>query len=239
MVRVNNKMSYDFAKEEDAKLYVKNLGIEYRFGCYQEKKPEVCHLLGDYLEAIDKDFQKAGKIYKNNCDHSNFAKSCLKYGNCLATGKGVKKKDHEEALEYYKKGCKLEEFIACYRAGLLSVATSNKNNAQRFKEGISLFEKACSKNNPDACFHLSAICMEGNEEAGIAKNMQRSFEYAVKACELKNVYACANISLMYKKGDGVQKNDEMSEKYKAKAVEIQNELKEQRQITFQEGLPPT
>lgn len=33
-------MSYDFEKEEDAKLYVKNLGIEYRFGCYREKKPE-------------------------------------------------------------------------------------------------------------------------------------------------------------------------------------------------------
>lgn len=33
-------MSYDLTKEEDAKLFVKNLGIEYRFGCYQEKKPE-------------------------------------------------------------------------------------------------------------------------------------------------------------------------------------------------------
>lgn len=81
--------------------------------------------------------------------------------------------------------------------------------------------------------------MEGNEKAGIPKNMQCSFEHAVKACELKNIYACANISLMYKKGDGVQKNDELSEKYKAKTIEIQNELKQQKPITFQEGLPPT
>lgn len=232
-------MSYNFAKEEEAKEYVKNLGIEYRFGCYQENKPEVCHLLGDYLEAIDKDFEKAGKIYKSNCDNSHFAKSCLKYANYLATGKGIKKNEREEALEYYKKGCKLDEFTACYRAGLLSVMSHNKDNAQRFKEGMGYFEKACNKSNPDACFHLSGIYMEGNDKAGVIKNMQRSFEYAMKACDLKSIYACANISVMYKRGDGVQKNIELSDKYKAKTIELQNELKEQRQITFQEGLPPT
>lgn len=232
-------MSYNFAKEEDAKEYVKNLGIEYRFGCYQEKKPEVCHLLGDYLEAIEKDYEKAGKIYKSNCDNSHFAKSCLKYGNYLAVGKGKTKNEREEGLEYYKKGCKLEEFIACYRAGLLSVMSYHKDNPQRFKEGMGLLEKACNKNNPDACFHLSSIYMSGNDKAEVVKNMQRSFEYAMKACDLKNIYACANISVMYKRGDGVQKNNELSDKYKAKALELQNELKEQKQITFQEGLPPT
>jgi hypothetical protein len=33
-------MSYDLKSEEDVKDYIKNLGTEYRFGCYQEKKPE-------------------------------------------------------------------------------------------------------------------------------------------------------------------------------------------------------
>lgn len=68
-------------------------------------------MLGDYLEAIDKDFQKAGRIYKNNCDYSNFAKSCLKYGNYLATGKGVKKKDHGEVcIRYINANCNLVFF---------------------------------------------------------------------------------------------------------------------------------
>jgi len=30
-------MSYDLKKEEDVKEYIKNLGIEYRFGCFSEK----------------------------------------------------------------------------------------------------------------------------------------------------------------------------------------------------------
>lgn len=33
-------MAYDLKSEEEVKEYINNLGIEYRFGCYSEKKPE-------------------------------------------------------------------------------------------------------------------------------------------------------------------------------------------------------
>jgi hypothetical protein len=33
-------MAYDLKNEEDVKDYIEKLGIEYRFGCYSEKKPE-------------------------------------------------------------------------------------------------------------------------------------------------------------------------------------------------------
>ncbi len=33
-------MAFDFQKEADVKEYLKNLGIEYRYGCYSEQKPE-------------------------------------------------------------------------------------------------------------------------------------------------------------------------------------------------------
>lgn len=33
-------MSYDFKNEKDVKEYIKNLGIEYRFGCLSEKDPQ-------------------------------------------------------------------------------------------------------------------------------------------------------------------------------------------------------
>lgn len=33
-------MAYDLRKEEDVKEYLKNLHIEYQFGCHSEKKPE-------------------------------------------------------------------------------------------------------------------------------------------------------------------------------------------------------
>lgn len=33
-------MAFDLKKESDVKEYVEKLGIEYRFGCYSEKKPD-------------------------------------------------------------------------------------------------------------------------------------------------------------------------------------------------------
>lgn len=48
----------------------------------------VCHLLADFLEAIKKDFEKASKVYKSNCDDYSYGKSCLKYGHYSFLGKG-------------------------------------------------------------------------------------------------------------------------------------------------------
>lgn len=103
-------MSYDFKKDEDVKEYIKNLGIEYRFGCFSEKDPQskfinwyfilfilniwsnsvlfknlylVCQLLGDYLETIENNPDKAAKIYKENCDERNFGRSCYKYASYM------------------------------------------------------------------------------------------------------------------------------------------------------------
>lgn len=33
-------MAYNFKSEADVKDFLKNLGIEYRFGCLKERKPE-------------------------------------------------------------------------------------------------------------------------------------------------------------------------------------------------------
>ena len=93
------------------KEYLDNLGVEYRsgkhfgrmvnfknqtscyrFGCYHEKDPAACHLLGDYWEGIKKDFIKvcldqqlvlkqtfqALRIYTTNCDEYKHAHSCHK-----------------------------------------------------------------------------------------------------------------------------------------------------------------
>lgn len=33
-------MAINFKSESEVKEYINNLGIEYRFGCYSEKKPD-------------------------------------------------------------------------------------------------------------------------------------------------------------------------------------------------------
>lgn len=93
-------------------------------------KISVCHLLGDYLESIQKDYAKARKVYQSTCDDYGYAKSCLKYGNYafIGRGKSGSKPDPGKALSYYEKGCKLNDASCCLSAGLLYVSPKSQEN---------------------------------------------------------------------------------------------------------------
>ncbi|XP_030037748.1 cytochrome c oxidase assembly factor 7 homolog [Manduca sexta] len=247
-------MAYDLKQEEEVKEYIENLGIEYRFGCYKEKKPEVCHLLGDYLEAIKKDFNKAAKVFKSNCLDYNFGKSCLKIGNYTLVGKGNEKGDPAEALTYFEKGCSLNEPGACLHAGMLLTATGPNINIKRdVPRGYNYLKKSCDSNDDMACHYLSGMYMTGvpknvadfnphrpeknkNIDFLIKPDMKQAFTFAKKACECGNMYACANVSMMYKKGDGVEKNETESKRYFEIAQTLQKAHETTKEIKFQQGL---
>ena len=135
----------DLKDSAEVTEYIENLGIEYRFGCYHEKDPKACHLLGDYWEAVKKDFSKALKIYSSNCDDYGHGHSCHKVGGYKYVGK-VCAKDADQAYDYFKKvnstasvtlachdtstllqGCNLGYSSSCLSAGLLDSAKQNKN----------------------------------------------------------------------------------------------------------------
>ncbi|WKX96093.1 hypothetical protein Q1695_012504 [Nippostrongylus brasiliensis] len=73
--------------QEERKEYVKNIGIEYRYGCYEEKRADSCQLLGEYMEALEQNFKAAYTLFKQNCEERKYPKSCFKYGMYLLSGK--------------------------------------------------------------------------------------------------------------------------------------------------------
>lgn len=118
-------------------------------------------------------------------------------------------------------------------------------------------------NNGNACFYLSGMLISGAEgpiaiknkssellkssteknlpktvvkpkDFVIEKNMEKAFSFTYKACELKNMYACANLSQMYARGEGTEKNPENAEKFKKKAIELQEEMKNTKSLIFQQ-----
>jgi len=244
-------MAYNLKSESEVKDYVNNLGIEYRFGCYSEKKPEVCHLLADFLEAIKKDYEKAAKVYKNNCDEYKYGKSCLKFGGYSLIGKGNQKQDYSTAYSYFEKGCNLDEPYSCFNQAILLVTKNDEFGIkQDILKGMQLLEKACSSQNGTACYYLSGLYIAGAKngqkigEKGhndspydVPRNMKKAFKYALEGCNLGNMYSCANLSQMYSKGDGVEKNQELANTYKARALELQEEEKNTSQtLKFGVGL---
>jgi len=97
--------------------------------------------LGDFLEAVKKDWTKAARVYKVNCEDYKFGHSCFKIGNYTFMGKGEEKVDHKKAVDYYDMGCDLGFSDACLHSGLMrtsqtSTVCSNynpviSNNSQR------------------------------------------------------------------------------------------------------------
>ncbi|XP_063696400.1 cytochrome c oxidase assembly factor 7 homolog [Culicoides brevitarsis] len=240
-------MAYNLKEEGEVKEYLDNLGTEYRFGCFSEKNPEVCHLLGDFLEAIKKDFDKASKVYKSNCDDYNYGKSCLKFGHYsfLAKGKASTKSDPVQALKYYEKGCDLKVSESCLNSGLLLISKNRPSTMERdVPRSLEYLSKSCDLDNALGCYYLSGMYISGVKKTEdvtendyiIPKNMEKAFVLAQKACNLGNMYACANVSQMYAKGDGTAKDETLSAKYKNMALEMQEELKRQQTLQFQQGL---
>ena len=102
----NTQVGVDLKKESEVREYLDNLGTEYRFGCYSQNDAKgifiyciflylpninfsfqiACQLLGEYMERIKMDFEKAFKIYQVNCDTNSFPNSCGKAGYYLCTG---------------------------------------------------------------------------------------------------------------------------------------------------------
>lgn len=222
----------------------------------------VCHLLGDYLESIKKDFEKASKVYRSNCDDYGYGKSCLKFGHYSFLGKGKAstndKGDPKQAQIYYERGCELKDADCCLHSGLLMVSKAMSSTIERdVVKGFDSLSKSCKMDNGTACFYLSGMHISGvlkkekainsttaapvttpdSSEFIVQKDMKKAFDFAARACELNNMYACANLAQMYMRGDGTEKNEKKAEQFKKKAMDMQEEMKKQQsELKFQQGL---
>lgn len=76
------------------------------------------------------------------------------------------------------------------------------------------------------CLQISGWFIKG--VTGIPKDMTKAFEYSKKACDLGDCYSCSNLSQMYKKGEGVEKDAKLAEQYRRRAKELYEEMVEVR-----------
>lgn len=198
----------------------------------------VCHLLGDFMESIKKDFPKAASLYRSNCDDYKFPRSCHKFAAYSLVGKGCQE-DYLKAFEYFKKGCELGEADSCLYSGLMNITKTKKNLIEQdFPSGMKFLNQACDKGSHNGCFYLAGLYLSGVQNV-IEQDMSTAYKYSLKACDLGNMYACGNVSRMYSKGEGVEQNKEFADKYKKKALDLESELQAKfKPIELQRGSPP-
>ncbi|XP_014203250.1 cytochrome c oxidase assembly factor 7 homolog [Copidosoma floridanum] len=232
---------YDFKDEEQVREYLKNLYTEYKFGCYGEKKPEVCHLLGDYNEAIKKDFKQAASIYEKNCNNLDYGRSCAKLGGWKLIGKGCKK-NIVEAFQYMKKGCDFGDGIGCTNAGIVSITNVdvNRENKQAvIQSGINMLSKGCVESkNEKACYFLTGLFINGIDGI-VEKSPLEAYKYSLLACEYGVPNACMYISRLHELGEGVEKNPKLAETFRLRYRDLEQQYRQlQPTIEFGQGIEP-
>lgn len=119
--------------------------------------------------------------------------------------------------------------------------------------GYNYLKKSCDGNIDMACHYLCGMYISGvpkniaefnphnpsknkNIDFLIKPDMKQAFQFAKKACELGNMYACANVSMMYAKGEGTEKNQEECNRYKQIAIDLQKAHETTKEVKFQQGL---
>lgn len=241
----------NFKSEEDVRDFLKNLLIEYQFGCHREKKPEVCHLLGDYFEAITRDMKGAADVYKTNCDENDHAHSCRKFGGYASVGRGMEKNvaNINTALKYFEKGCKLGDGKSCFSQGYL-LTSNSPDVSPDFMKGVECLKISCDKEVSNACNYLSGMYITGvrkdfelpkkdeiynPNDYYLKSDMKQAFKYAQMGCKLNDVFSCHNLSHMYSTGQGTEKNITLGAEFKKLSEELKKEI-EERTINFQQGL---
>ncbi|XP_067939781.1 cytochrome c oxidase assembly factor 7B-like [Watersipora subatra] len=203
---------YDLTKEEDVQAYLKNIETEYTYQCVHEKEPDGCHRLADFFNSLKKDEQKGSKLFKENCDEHKYGHSCFKYAGQRLIGKGVEA-NPEEGAEYFEKSCEYGYVKGCSNAGILYV--DKKFSKTDYDKGLKYLQMACDKDIGHTCATIGTGHLLGLY--GLSKDSTKAVEMLSKGCDLGSVTGCANLSRMYKIGDGVQRNDALSNKYSALA----------------------
>lgn len=110
------------------------------------------------------------------------------------------------------------------------VDTDCKKN---FSLAAELLERGCHAGNVPSCQLLSTYFISG--KPGVEKDMRRAFANAQKACDGGHMIACANLSRMYKLGDGCEADKELADKFRRKAQELHRNATEiEKPLKFSE-----
>ena len=145
----------DLTDEDQTQEYLENLGIEYRFGCYQEKNPKSCQLLGEYFESITREFSRAFQIFETNCLQNNHGPSCSKAGFYKSAGHGGIDIDPDLGYKYLVKGCEENYGRSCLLAGMFHKTKFEKpiETQRDFAKMTELFGKACDLEQANGCYN--------------------------------------------------------------------------------------
>uniref|UniRef100_A0A914EDI3 Uncharacterized protein n=1 Tax=Acrobeloides nanus TaxID=290746 RepID=A0A914EDI3_9BILA len=238
--------------QEERRDHVKNLKLEYEFGCFEERRPESCQFLGEYRESIEQKFKEAYELFRNNCETFKYPKSCWKEAQYLLAGghgiktdvnKAIQKLDLacNDAKEPMKQSCRLLARVYYY---------GDENRPAESEKAEHFMKRACELEDWEGCWCLSVMYMSQDQKflgkrhkikdpqkekkakyrGSLPVDMQKALHYGILACDNNVVESCFNVQRMYYLGDGIPRDLDKAKEYMDKGVQLLKIAKSQESV---------
>lgn len=114
-----------------------------------------------------------------------------------------------------EKECNSNDSMSCVILGdAYFLGEKVKKNTQK---ALELYIKSCNDGLGETCVILSREYDNGNDELGIKIDLVKSFNFALKACKLNQIFACKVSGDKYRAGKGVKKDLTKAKEYYEKS----------------------
>ncbi|EWM21891.1 hcp beta-lactamase-like protein [Nannochloropsis gaditana] len=176
-----------------------------------------CHSVGEFLAVVKGDYNKAAKVYTDNCAKYSHPPSCFNLGRLYLGGRGVPQSD-TRSLKCFDTSCKAGHGMACHHMGLLLLygKDGGYDVSKDVKKATGILNKACGEGIPDSCYALASHLLRHlPEDKSHERDALKAKGLLEQGCARGHGPSCFNLAVMHKKGDtGIPRNEQEFEKYK-------------------------
>lgn len=177
--------------------------------------PEDQFLLGRAYargEGVKPSFVTAGYWYRKSAEQGNL-KAMHNLGILFLEGEGTAKNEPEGA-RWIRMAAEKGDPGSQYLLGILLI--QGRGTPQDTGSGVEWLQKAANAGNPDALARLGQDHYFGDD--GFPKDLQKAVPLIRAAAEKGNLWACDTLGLLYRKGEGVPKDEQLSNEWLSKGA---------------------
>eukprot|EP00924_Labyrinthula_sp_SR-Ha-C_P015817 maker-scaffold_4-snap-gene-10.53-mRNA-1 protein AED:0.00 eAED:0.00 QI:97/1/1/1/1/1/2/462/245 len=229
--------------EELKEKYFQEKLIEFRTNC-SDGDYDSCFSLGEWYQVVARNFKNASEVYETNCFENNHPNSCYHLGklyfstnakteNFVSVSKETQltslSTNRERARFLFKRGCELNQKESCTAYSTLvlnKIGTEKSLDKEQVLSSLNLLDRSCKGNDARACLKAASVLLQPKKEFLIERDPSRAFGFASRGCDLQSANCCQLLAVMYKRGDGVEKDEEMFKYYKKMTEELVRETGE-------------
>lgn len=137
-----------------------------------------------------KDSAKAAFIFRTNCDDHRYGPSCHKFARLARRTQN----DRQLGWTYDRQGCNYGYANSCLNAAMAILPTFQPKNSpvDDFSLAVQLLDRGCDLGCDNSCYLMGGLYLADLPDA-LNKNVSMTYQYDLKACQLGNRLACANL----------------------------------------------